>query len=140
VRRTASSTLASFSNTVQWLRQWWAPQSAEGLQKALSQLRSLSIPDCHEADAPALLGALATSCTQLTRLELRAQPMYRLGEDNTPALLRGLDQLSSPEAFPALQELSVGMVRHTTPEVGRYLTPPGRNCSSVVDMISHQCL
>jgi hypothetical protein len=89
--------------------------------------------DCNEADAAGLLGALATSCTQLTHLELNVRPrLFTHNKDNTPALLRGLDQLSSPEAFPALQELSIGVIFRTTTEVGGYLTPPGRSCCSYV--------
>jgi hypothetical protein len=99
----------------QWLWQCWAPlppppapSPTSRLHTALSQLRSLSITACEHPDVPGLLGALATSCTQLTHLELSPTPWWSTTERDIPNLLSALDQLSSLQAFPNLQSLSIG--------------------------------
>jgi hypothetical protein len=102
---------------MEWLWQRSTLGSAHNLQKALSHLRSLSITNCNEADAPALLGALATSCTQLTHLELHLRPWWDPPGDPTPELLRALNQLFTTEAFPALQSLAIKRISFTSFEV-----------------------
>jgi hypothetical protein len=88
--------------------QWGAPSPADRLQTALSQLRSLIITECTNPDVPGLLDMLAATCTQLRYLELRQRPWLRSRKEFVPGLLRALDQLSSVDAFPALQSLCLG--------------------------------
>jgi hypothetical protein len=105
--KAANSKVSNFECCVQ--SQWWASSSAHRLQTALSQLRSLSIneraPSLH--NVPGLLGTLAASCTQLTHMELSPRPLYPSSKDHIRGLLRALGQLSSVDAFPALQCLSI---------------------------------
>jgi hypothetical protein len=100
--------LRSLRAPLHWLSPWLAPSSPHRLQRPLSQLCSLSITEIENTDAPGLLGALATSCTQLTHLELHTGPWLLSSIRHNQGLRGALDQLSSVGAFPALQSLSVG--------------------------------
>jgi hypothetical protein len=102
----------------QGLQQQPVSDPAMKLETALSQLRSLSITECCNPDVPGLLGALATSCTQLTHLELCLRRWPGSNKDYIHELLRALDPLSSVNAFPALQSLVIAeFLALETPEV-----------------------
>jgi hypothetical protein len=104
----ADNILHSLKAPLHWLWPWSAPSSPHRLQQALSQLRSLSITECRNPDVHGLLATLATSCTQLTHLEVHASQWLISDRKHSQGLLSVLDQLSSVEAFPALQSLSIG--------------------------------